>query len=102
MEICLPSTRIRLKRANARLSHTSLHYSNNRVDFHFIRLHCDHSSTQKRQILRGGGTPYNGLYVEAPPERGTFFRQRVVILLVNVYERLINLFAYLFIYFSDI
>ena len=23
----------------------------------------------------GGGTPYNGLYGEAPPERGTFFRQ---------------------------
>ena len=22
----------------------------------------------------GGGTPYNGLYGEAPPERGTFFR----------------------------
>ena len=21
-----------------------------------------------------GGTPYNGLYVEAPPERGTFFQ----------------------------
>ena len=21
-----------------------------------------------------GGTPYNGLYGEAPPERGTFFR----------------------------
>ena len=23
-----------------------------------------------------GGTPYNGLYGEAPPERGTFFRLR--------------------------
>ena len=22
----------------------------------------------------GGGTPYNGLYGEAPPERGTFFK----------------------------
>ena len=22
---------------------------------------------------RGGGTPYNGIYGEAPPERGTFF-----------------------------
>ena len=28
----------------------------------------------------GGGTPYNGLYGEAPPERGTFFR-------LQVYER---------------
>ena len=25
----------------------------------------------------GGGTPYNGLYWEAPPERGTFFRLQV-------------------------
>ena len=27
-----------------------------------------------------GGTPYNGLYGEAPPERGTFF-------MLQVYER---------------
>ena len=42
-------------------------------------------------VARGGGTPYNGLYGEAPPERGTFFRpqvfERVGILLVEVYER---------------
>ena len=25
----------------------------------------------------GGGTPYNGLYGETPPERGTFFRLEV-------------------------
>ena len=25
----------------------------------------------------GGGTSYNGLYGEAPPERGTFFRLEV-------------------------
>ena len=25
----------------------------------------------------GGDTPYNGLYGEAPPERGTFFRLQV-------------------------
>ena len=24
-----------------------------------------------------GGTPYNGLYGEVPPERGTFFRLEV-------------------------
>ena len=39
----------------------------------------------------GGSTLYSGLYVEAQPERGTFFRpkiyERVVILLVEVYER---------------
>ena len=38
-----------------------------------------------------GGTPYNGLYGEALPKRGTFFRlqvyERVGISLVEVYER---------------
>ena len=39
----------------------------------------------------GGGTPYNGLYGEAPPERGTFFRlqvyKRVGISQVEVHKR---------------
>ena len=39
----------------------------------------------------GGGTPYDGLYGEAPPERGIFFRlqvyERVGISLVEVYKR---------------
>ena len=39
----------------------------------------------------GAGTRHNGLYGEAPPEKGTFFRlqeyKRVEILLVEVYER---------------
>ena len=39
----------------------------------------------------GGGTPYNGLCGEAPPERGTFFRlqvyKRVGISQVEVYKR---------------
>ena len=38
------------------------------------------------------GTPYNGLYGEAPTGRGTFFRpqvyERIEILLVEVYETL--------------
>ena len=38
-----------------------------------------------------GVTPYDGLYREAPPERGIFFRlqvyERVGISLVEVYER---------------
>ena len=38
-----------------------------------------------------GGTPYNGLYGEAAPERGTFFRlqvyKRVGISQVDVYKR---------------
>ena len=40
---------------------------------------------------RGGGTPYNALYGEASPERGTFFRlqvyERVEISQVEVYKR---------------
>ena len=40
---------------------------------------------------RWGGTLYNGLYGEAPPERGTFSRlqvyKRVGILQVEVYKR---------------
>ena len=39
----------------------------------------------------GRGTPYDGLYWEAPPERGIFFRlqvyERVGISLVEVYKR---------------
>ena len=38
----------------------------------------------------GGGTPYNGPYGEAPPERGTFFSlqvyKRVGISLVEIYS----------------
>ena len=39
----------------------------------------------------GGGSPYNGLYREALPERGTFFRlqvyKRVGISQVEVYKK---------------
>ena len=43
-------------------------------------------------FARGGGdTPYNGLYGEAPPERGTFFMlqvyKRVGISQVDVYKK---------------
>ena len=43
-------------------------------------------------IAQGGwGTPYNGLYGEAPPERGTFFTlqvyERVGISRVKVYMK---------------
>ena len=45
----------------------------------------------------GGGTPYDGLYGEAPPERGIFFRlqvyERVGISLDEVYERASALIA---------
>ena len=32
------------------------------------------------KLVRGRGTPYNDLYWEAPPEKGSFFR-------IQVYER---------------
>ena len=44
-------------------------------------------------LIPRGGTPYNGLYGEAPPEMGAFLRlqgqgyERVGISLVEVYER---------------
>jgi len=48
------------------------------------------SSSESSSIPRGG-TPHNGLYREAPPERGTFFRlqvyERVGITQAEVYER---------------
>ena len=48
----------------------------------------------------GRGTPYNGLYAEAPPERGTFFRlqvyKRVGISRVEVYKRVGKSFVQVF------
>ena len=49
----------------------------------------------RKSITRGGGTPYNDLHGEAPPERAIFFRlqayKRVGTLLVEEYERTGNL-----------
>ena len=43
-------------------------------------------------VASGEGTPYDGLYGEAPPERGNFFRlqvyERLGILLFEVCERM--------------
>ena len=45
-------------------------------------------------MVDSGGTPYDGLYGEAPLERGIYFRlqvyERVGILLVEVYERVVK------------
>ena len=47
-----------------------------------------------------GGTPYNGLYGEAPPERGTFFRfqvyKKVGISKIEVYKRVGKSVIYVF------
>ena len=52
------------------------------------------SGVERTNSRGGGGTPYNGLYGEAPPERGTFFRlqvyERVGISHVEVYKRVGN------------
>ena len=45
-----------------------------------IRLPRPHLTTAFQRREGGGGTPYDGLYREAVPERGTFFR-------LQVYER---------------
>ena len=51
-----------------------------------------HFATRESRHPGGGGTPYNGLYGEAPPERGTFFRLQlykgVGISQVEVYKRI--------------
>ena len=60
-----------------------------------LPTHKGHSSPQLSfypvETVRKGGTPYNDLYGEAPPERGIFFRLQVYemvgISLIKVYER---------------
>ena len=69
----------------------------------FLQMFSDRILSQMQFTIKwfcfthGGeerGTPYNGLYGEAPPERGIFFRLqvygRVGVLLVEVYERIGN------------
>ena len=50
--------------------------------------------SERNKTRGGGGTPYDGLYGKAPPERGTFFRlqvyERVGISLVEAYKRVGN------------
>ena len=47
-----------------------------------VTLICDIDNVSTSSLVRakgvgGGGTPYNGLYGDARPERGTFFRLQV-------------------------
>ena len=60
-------------------------------NFKVVHVHLGSSSRLRDRIPGGGGTPYNGLYGEAPPERGTFFRlqvyKRVGISQGEVYKR---------------
>ena len=57
----------------------------------FITFACSSPVLLFKRMFRPGGTPYNDLYRDAPPERDTFFMlqvyERVGILLVEVYER---------------
>ena len=50
---------------------------------------CTDVHNPNQESYPGGGTPYNGLYGESPPEKGTFLRpqvyERVGILYVGVY-----------------
>ena len=66
------------------------------ADFLFVHVYNNSHFPEKYTRIfvhgpGGGGTPYNGLYGEAPPERGTFFRlqvyERVGISQVEVYKR---------------
>ena len=61
------------KRCEVRLFQGVLHQS--------LKLECGHfeDQTQVRENhWGGGGTPYNGLYGEAPPVRVTFFKHSVI------------------------
>lgn len=57
----------------------------------FVNIIAEQTPAVFQQTIASGGTPYNGLYGEALPERGTFFRlqvhERVGILLAYVYDR---------------
>ena len=64
--------------------------------FHSLRTYRTSESNIEENCMLDkskppGGTPYNGLYGEAPPERGTFFRlqvyKRVGISQVEIYKR---------------
>ena len=86
---------------NATLSRTSLHDRDNRVDSHSIKLHYDHSSTQKAYIARGV-LPilfYTGrLRPKGIPFPGFRYKKGWGFYLLKYMNGLIYLFVYLFIY----
>ena len=57
-----------------------------------MKIYC---VAESRDTISPGGAPYDGLYREAPPEMGIFFRLQVYegvgISLNEVYKRLGNL-----------
>ena len=61
-----------------------------------LNMTCKHGTgtVVGRTLGRGWGYSYNGLYGEALPKRGTFFRlhvhERVGISLVKVYNRVVK------------
>ena len=52
---------------------TTRNYYNNKKIFRMVTV----PYFSMRSYMPGVGTPYNGLYGEALPERGTFFRLQV-------------------------
>ena len=61
------------------------------MDLLFVRCAMSNFLLCYGLVFNSGGDPYDGLYGEARPKRGTFFRlqvyERIGILLVEVYER---------------
>ena len=77
-----------LRSLNSNYEHNFCLFSTGSIIYTFNKF-CSTELSFKDHAL--GGTSYNGLYGEAPPERGTFFRfqvyERVGISLVEVYKR---------------
>ena len=66
---CMPSSAVPSTRTNA----TGTRSTSRSKCRSTSRLQTASTGKGEENSGEGGGTPYNGLYGEAPPERGTFF-----------------------------
>ena len=57
--------------------HPTIKFTSSHSSTSISFLHVQVSLNQFGVVPGGGGTPYHGLYGEAPPERGTFLRFQV-------------------------
>ena len=57
--------------------HQTLSYHMLQHTLFFVRIYNIGRVSSAGTKLTRGGTPHNGLYGKAPPERGTFFRLEV-------------------------